>query len=206
MGSIGKVQRDGAGERLPTLDTGGHMTTTIDRLSGFRARRNEFFAQHDHSPLTPEQRSDFQGLAYYAPNDALRFELALETDGDGIGDEITIGTADGGTKTYVRAGRVRFDVEGEPVTLTVFKEPVRGRYFVPFRDGTAGTETYAVGRYLDPRALPDGRLSVDFNFAYNPYCAYSDGWSCPIPPAENVTKAPIRGGERSMESGVKSRE
>ena len=70
-------------------------------------------------------------------------------------------------------------------------------------DAETGSES---ARYLDPRALPDGRLSVDFNFAYNPYCAYSEGWSCPIPPAENVTKAPIRAGERSMESGVGSRE
>ena len=206
MGSIGYRLRISAGSRLPTLFDGGPMATTIDRLSGFRARRDAFFAQHDNSPLTPEQRSDFQGLAYYAPNDALRFELELDTSGDGIGEEITVGTADGGTKSYVRAGRIRFKTEGQPVEFAVFKEPARGRYFLPFRDGTAGTETYAVGRYLDPRALPDGRLSVDFNFAYNPYCAYSEGWSCPIPPAENVTKAPIRAGERSMESGVGSRE
>jgi len=182
------------------------MATTIDRLSGFRTRRDDFFATHDNSPLTPEQRGDFQGLAYYAPNDALRFEFELDTSGAGIGDEVTVGTADGGTKSYVRAGRIQFAVEGEAVTLAVFKEPTRGRYFLPFRDGTAGTETYAVGRYLDPRALPDGRLSVDFNFAYNPYCAYSEGWSCPIPPFENITKVPIRAGERSRESGVGGRE
>ena len=172
------------------------MATTIDRLSGFRARRDEFFAQHEHSPLSAEQRHSFQGLAYYPPNDALRFDVAMEATGEGIGDEVTLGTADGGSKTYHRVGRISVPVAGEMVSLSVFKERERGRYFLPFRDGTAGTETYAVGRYLDPRALPDARLSVDFNFAYNPYCAYSDGWSCPIPPAENITTGPIRAGER----------
>lgn len=175
------------------------MATTIDRLSGFRARRDEYFAHDEHSPLTPEQREDFQGLSYFPPNDALSIVATLETEGNGIGEEITLGTADGGNKTYVRTGRITLTVEGQPVTLSVFKEPVRGRHFLPFRDGTAGTETYEVGRYLDPRLLPDGRLNVDFNFAYNPYCAYSHGWSCPIPPAENITMVPIRAGERQYE-------
>ncbi len=175
------------------------MASTIDRLSGYRARRDAFFADHGNSPLTAEQRRDFRGLSYFPPNDALRFEVALDTESDGTGDEVTLGTADGGTKTYLRAGRVQFTVDGAPVTFSVFKEPARGRYFLPFRDGTAGSEAYAVGRYLDPRALPDGRLILDFNFAYNPYCAYSDGWSCPIPPAENVTAVPIRAGERQHE-------
>ena len=123
-------------------------------------------------------------------------ELPLDETGPGIGERVELATADGQAKPFIRAGRITFPVDGVPTTLSVFKDPERGRFFVPFRDATAGAETYAVGRYLDPRTRPDGTLVIDFNFAYNPYCAYSDGWSCPIPPAENTTKAPIRAGER----------
>ena len=71
--------------------------------------------------------------------------------------------------------------------------------FVPFRDGTSGQETYGAGRYLDaPLArTPQGlRVSLDFNLAYHPYCAYADGWTCPLPPRENWLPEPVRAGER----------
>jgi uncharacterized protein (DUF1684 family) len=171
------------------------MTTGTDRLSGFRQRKDTFFKEHEQSPLTSAQKEGFSTLSYFPENPDLRMALELDTSGEGIGEEITVGTMDGKTKQYVRAGRVHFEVEGSPVTLTVFRELSRGNYFLPFRDATAGTETYAVGRYLEPKALPDGRISVDFNLAYNPYCAYNSGWSCPIPPFENIIKVPIRAGE-----------
>lgn len=167
-----------------------------DRLAGFRQRKDVFFKEHDQSPLTAEQRGEFTRLNYFPENGALRLQLELDTSGDGVGEEITVGTVDGVTKQYERAGRVHFDAEGQPVTLTIFKERVRGHFFVPFRDATAGGETYAVGRYLEPKALPSGLLNVDFNLAYNPYCAYNSGWSCPIPPFENIVKVPIRAGEK----------
>ncbi len=171
------------------------MASTSDRLSGFRQRKDVFFKEHDQSPLTPEQRAAFNGLAHFPENPDLRLTLDLDASGEGIGDEVTIGTVSGEAKQYTRAGRVSFTVEGKPVTLTVFRERTRGHLFLPFRDATAGDETYGVGRYLEPKLLPDGRISLDFNLAYNPYCAYNHGWSCPIPPSENVVKVPIRAGE-----------
>lgn len=173
-------------------------TSTQPRLSGYRERRDHFFAHEDGTPLEPHQREDFRGLAYYPENPALALELPLEVDGEGVGDQIDLATADGHTKPFVRVGRISFEARGEPVKLSVFKDLQRGRYFIPFRDGSAGDETYAVGRYLDPRARPDGTLVVDFNYAYNPHCAYSEGWSCPIPPAENVIKTPIEAGEKAF--------
>ena len=69
-------------------------------------------------------------------------------------------------------------------------------YFLPFADALAGTETYGAGRYLDPEAIGDGRFLLDFNLAYNPYCAYNEQWSCPITPRDNRLAVPIRAGER----------
>ena len=84
------------------------------------------------------------------------------------------------------------------VTLTLYHN--ENGYFLPFADSQAGIETYGAGRYLEPKRLPDGRFASDFNLAYNPYCAYNDRWSCPITPAENRIKVPIRAGEKVFEA------
>lgn len=173
----------------------------MSRLERFRANKDKFFAEHENSPLTPEQRERFSNLEYFPENESLRFEVELDTEG--VSNEpVTLGTTTGEPKEFVPAGRAHFEIEGEPVSFMVYKEPGRGRYFLPFRDGTAGEETYPVGRYLDPQSKPDGKLVIDFNMAYNPYCAYNDNFTCPIPPFENVTKVPIRAGEKNYPDKV----
>jgi uncharacterized protein len=77
--------------------------------------------------------------------------------------------------------------------------PGDDRFFVPFMDATSGTETYAAGRYIEAELDANGNIMIDFNEAYNPYCAYSPRWSCPIPPVENRLKVPLRAGEKSPE-------
>ncbi|HLE52058.1 MAG TPA: DUF1684 domain-containing protein, partial [Anaerolineales bacterium] len=80
------------------------------------------------------------------------------------------------------------------VELTVYRDP--HGYFLPFADALAGSETYGAGRYLEPEPAGKGKLLVDFNYAYNPYCAYNDQYSCPLTPWENRLKVPIRAGEK----------
>jgi uncharacterized protein len=111
---------------------------------------------------------------------------------------VEIPTTDGKAKPFSRVGRIRFDVDGVPAELTVFKDSDRGSLFIPFRDASAGRDTYEVGRYLEPQARPDGTLDVDFNYAYNPFCAYGEGWSCPIPPEENQLAVTIAAGEKAF--------
>lgn len=176
-------------------------TTTETRLAAYRERRDHYFAHDPSSPLEPEDRETFEGLAYFPERPDLVIEATIDETGADAGEAVELRTVDGQVKPFVRAGKIRFDVDGEPVTLSVFKDVDRGRYFLPFRDGGAGRETYAGGRYLDPRARPDGALVVDFNYAYNPYCAYSAGWSCPIPPAENSTGTLIPAGEKAFDRG-----
>lgn len=171
------------------------MSIDERRLTGFRDRKNTFFKEHEQSPLTDEQKAVFESLSYFPTTEDLSLILELDKSGEGIGDEITVGTLTGEPKQYIRVGRVSFEVDGETATLSVFQDTTSGKFFLPFRDTTADEETYSVGRYLDPRARPDGRLVVDFNMAYNPYCAYNTGWSCPIPPFENRLRVPIRAGE-----------
>ena len=108
-------------------------------------------------------------------------------------------TTTGGEQSYRRAGVLRFRVEGRPAQVTLFESPDMHELFLPFRDATCGTESYGAGRYLEVAPPgPDGRVVVDFNYAYNPYCAYNPSWSCPIPPGENWLAVPIRAGEKAF--------
>jgi uncharacterized protein len=173
----------------------------VGRLERFRTNKNTFFKEHENSPLTPEQRERFVQLEYFDENPDLRFEVQLDTEGVSP-DPVVLGTTTGEPKEFVPAGRAHLKIDGQDVSFMVYKEPGRGRYFLPFRDATAGDQTYAVGRYLDPQAKPDGSLVLDFNMAYNPYCAYNDNFTCPIPPFENVVKVPIRAGEKSYPDKV----
>lgn len=173
------------------------MTETKSRLAGYRQRRDHFFGTHAHSPLTAEQREAFSGLNYFPEREDLVMQLELDASGDSAGEAVVLETTDGQERDFTRAGVIRFEVDGQPVELTMLRD-AKGGYFLPFRDASAGGETYEVGRYLEPQAMPDGRLHVDLNYAYNPYCAYGEGWSCPKPPAENHLDTAIPAGERAF--------
>jgi uncharacterized protein len=164
----------------------------VEALSRFRAMKDEFFATDPSSPLTPPQRARFRGLAYFPPNPELAVEAELHAYV--APNEVDLVTSCGDTERYRRAGVARFEVAGVLAAITLFRS-ARGEFFVPFRDATSGAETYGAGRYLEARSLGNAGALLDFNYTYNPYCAYSPEWRCPIPPIENHLTVPIRAGE-----------
>lgn len=164
----------------------------MSELTDFRAEKDEFFKLHPQSPLTREQKRSFTGLKYFPENDALRLEVQVEPFPDP--QPMQMQTSTGGVQTYVRYGRFIFQVNGQEAGLTIYEN--ENGFFLPFVDSLAGKETYPAGRYLEPEPLPGDRFLVDFNLAYNPNCAYNEMWSCPITPAENRLKVPIRAGEQ----------
>lgn len=166
------------------------------RLDSYRQHRNEWFKIDLDSPLDPVDREGFTGLDYFPERKDLVFDAEIDTSGEGIGERVDIPTTAGTEKTFYRAGRIHFTVDGTPVTLSVFTDAKGTHYFIPFKDGTTGKETYSGGRFLDPKARPSGKLAIDLNYAYNPWCAYSDGWACPLPPEENIVEASIPAGEK----------
>lgn len=168
----------------------------MSSLTEFRAEKDDFFRTDHQSPLQPQQQSQFDGLNYYDENEAL--SLGLEPVPFDEQEVIEMQTSTGDVASYIRWARISFAVDGEGAELTVFKDAQSGSLFLPFQDANAGGETYGAGRYLDVEQH-DGRLHVDFNYAYNPYCAYNEMWSCPIPPAENRLTVAIRAGERSFD-------
>lgn len=161
-------------------------------LDDFRGDKDAHFKHSPHSPLTPEQRRSFTGLSYFPENPALRLELALEEFDPKPAIEMP--TSTGAVQRYQKFGRFTFTVDGQPAALTLYAG--EHGYFLPFVDSLANTETYGAGRYLEPEPLGGGRFLVDFNLAYNPYCAYNDNWSCPLTPFENRLKVAVRAGEK----------
>jgi hypothetical protein len=162
-------------------------------LATFRKKKDDFFRQPD-SPLTLDQRPGFSGLKYWPENSALRLELPLDTKVDH--DLAMMQTSTGGQKRYVRAGKIKFTVGDQAAELFVYKD--EHGYFLPFRDGTCQDISYGAGRYLEPEEVSPGQVLVDFNLAYNPYCAYNESFSCPIPPLENWIEVRIEAGEKKF--------
>ena len=163
----------------------------MTELEAFRAEKDEFFAS-SQSPLTSEQRKDFHRLNYFPENASLRLEVKV--DEFSKKESFEMQTSTGSVQVYEKFGKFKFTVDGMEVELTIYQS--EHGFFLPFVDSLAGNETYPAGRYLEPEPVPGGRFFVDFNFAYNPYCAYNDAWSCPITPAENRLKVAIRAGEK----------
>jgi uncharacterized protein len=164
----------------------------MTELDDFRAEKDALFGGHSQSPLTSEQRKNFQGLSYFPENDGLRLEVKVDEFKEK--ERFEMQTSTGDVQVYEKFGRFKFNVDGEEAELTIYQS--QHGYFLPFVDSLAGKETYPAGRYLEPEPLPGGRFFVDFNLAYNPYCAYNEMWSCPITPAENRLKVAIRAGEK----------
>jgi uncharacterized protein len=171
----------------------------------FRRRRDELFRGHPQSALTDSQRADFAGLSYfdYDPEAVVRTRLEPLPGGEPL--EIDTGGEDG----VIRYSRVGL-LPGRYGALTLFwMEGYGGGLFLPFRDATAGAETYGAGRYLSDTAkgtlgrgleldASTGEAVLDFNYAYNPSCAYDARWACPLAPPENRLEQPVRAGERSF--------
>lgn len=163
-------------------------------LREFRAAKDDFFRAGHDSPLDHEQRHGFRGLRYYPEDSASSLVLELDTTGAGSSEEVE--TSDGTSERMVRAGHFTFTVDGKPGRLTAFRSHDDGTLFIPFRDLTGRTESYPAGRYVEAEPTGEGHWLLDFNRAYNPYCAYNDQWRCPLPPAENWLDVEIRAGEK----------
>ena len=167
----------------------------------WRETRDALFREHPQTPLEADQSKGFGGLPLYRYDPALRFAVATRPVADRTPRRVDAGRDGALTmKAFAITDGLAPALGGE---LTLFWiGGYGGGVFLPFRDASSGRETYGGGRYLldtikgaDLGRQPDGRLILDFNFAYNPSCSYSDLWVCPLSPPENTLPAAIRGGE-----------
>ncbi len=165
----------------------------------WRDVRAELFADHPQSPYGPA-RGPATVPRLYPYDPRLRTVGVVETAQQG---RLELPGSAGSTHGATHIGRVGFELDGQALALGVYwLDGYAGGLFLPFRDATAGQETYEAGRYLlDTAKSADlggegDRLVLDFNFAFHPSCAHDPRWACPLTPAENLLDVPIRGGER----------
>jgi uncharacterized protein (DUF1684 family) len=158
------------------------------------------FIKETRSPL---KESDFKDLHFFEPDSTFRVVATVEL----LANQqiFNMPTYDGTSKEFVRHAKVKFKLGGKQLTLTLYKNialainpAYKDLLFLPFTDLTNQHTTYGGGRYIDLSLLDikNKRIIIDFNKAYNPYCAYSDGYRCPIPPEENDLPIEILAGEQ----------
>ena len=177
-----------------------HYMDLEERWKKFRQVRNRLFAKHPQSALSAEQKQTFTELEYFDYD--LRYRLLVTIDPDVEPGTLDMELPEEGIIHLLRIGRIHFSLNSQPLTLTLFWiQGYGGGIFLPFRDQTNNHETYGGGRYLlDTIKLADlgreeGKLVIDFNYAYNPSCTYNPRWVCPLAPPENWLPAPVRAGE-----------
>jgi hypothetical protein len=159
-----------------------------------RAERDRFFAGHYASPLTNENQATFKGLDYFPPDEAWRLEAEFRPVAP---ERIDVPSSSGSSHPYARIGWATITLGRSTHALAVFDDG-DGNAFIPFADATNGIESYGGGRYVDLVVDDEGRATIDFNEARNPYCAYDDEFVCPFPPRWNWIAARIEAGERDF--------
>ena len=169
----------------------------------FRAARDRLFAEHPESPIAADRRRDWRGVDWYAYDPAWRLTGIIDRTVERETFEIAL--AADGILRCTRIGHVQFAAGIQPARLAVYwLEGYGGGIWLPFTDATSGAETYGGGRYLYDTikgadlGAGEREMVLDFNYAYNPSCAYDERWSCPLSPPENRLAFAVPAGERVL--------
>ena len=169
-----------------------------DRLAAARIAKDQQFREASDSPVPKEKRDALLPLPYFPVDPAFTVPAALKLSDDRPVFEMP--TSTGALRKMQLVGTLEFTFGGERRSLGAFVEDGTQQItnlFVPFADLTTGTDTYAAGRYLDIEPTTTGYYMIDFNRAYNPYCAYNASYECPFPPPSNRLDVAIRAGEKA---------
>ncbi len=171
----------------------------IHDIESLRKEKDSYFGSEPDSPIPEEERTRFKGLKYFPPSPAHRVKARL-TKHDKP-EVITMTTSKGTIRPYLKYGVFSFELQGQKLQLHAYKaadDPHDQSLFVPFADETSGKETYGSGRYLDIEEVGGDDYVLDFNLAYNPYCAYNENYVCPFPPRDNRLSIAVMAGEKNF--------
>ncbi len=169
-----------------------------DQITKEREEKDRFMKTAEDSPFASLDET-FTGLKYFPPDERYRIQATLHPI---QGRQVrTLATSDGKENRYLEYAWAAFDLDDRKnrlLILEIMDGPEKGTLFLAFGDRTSASETYGAGRYLDIKKVPGAAtVELDFNKAYNPYCAYNDAYSCPLPPSENLLDIAIRAGEKN---------
>jgi uncharacterized protein (DUF1684 family) len=177
----------------------GDTATYVNEINKERDEKDRYMRTSEESPFgNPPQ--EYKGLKYYPPDP--KYRIIADLTPIEKKKAVTLATNDGKEQRYLEYAYAEFDLDGYHHRLLILEVidmgPFRGTLFFAFGDETSAVETYGAGRYLDLAKVPgSSTITLDFNKAYNPYCAYNDTFSCPLPPPENLLSIPIRAGEKT---------
>lgn len=173
---------------------GGASEGYIQEMEDYWNDRHDFFATSTASPFV-QKETTYKEVDYYPPNPDYRVngKLVRYT----TREIVSIGNSDGTVTNYLKFAQANFKIEGQQQSLLILKALGFGnQYLTAFGDETSGETTYGGGRYLDLIIGKSDQILIDFNKAYNPYCAYFDDYTCPLPPKENLLTVRIEAGEK----------
>lgn len=182
-----------------TFMGGSDQTAYASVIEKEREDKDRFMRTSPESPFAANP-SAFTGLQYYAPD--IRYKITADLVGIQNKKPVVLTTNDGSEQRYIEYATAEFDLDGYHNKLLILEVTdvgaFQGKLFLAFADGTSAGDTYGAGRYLDVTKVPGSNtITLDFNLAYNPYCAYVSTYSCPFPPAENLLQVNIAAGEKS---------
>lgn len=172
----------------------------VKELKKEREEKDNFMQNDEGSPFR-DSSITFSPLRYYEAN--IKYRVNADLEPIQSKKMVVLPTSDGKEKKYLEYAYARFKLDGVESRLLILEivdmGPYKGTLFLAFADETSARETYGAGRYLDLKKVPGAAtITLDFNRAYNPYCAYSEKFSCPFPPKENVIKVAIAAGEKTF--------
>lgn len=164
-----------------------------------RKEKDRFMRTSDQSPFA-KTKDNFTGLHYFEPD--IKYRIIADLSPIRDKKVVVLPTNDGQEQRYLEYAFAEFKLDGVNNKLTILEVMetgiFRGKLFLAFGDETSAHETYGAGRYLDLVKTPgSSTITLDFNKAYNPYCAYNDTYSCPMPPVDNLLRVAIKAGEKT---------
>ncbi len=170
----------------------------VEKIEAERERQFKFIRFNIDSPLTDEQKRSFRELSFYPIDPSYKVKARMVPTENRKVREVPL--TDGSKERYIEHSFVDFELGGKPnrlLLLQAMNEPDKRNFFLAFADATSGEETYGGGRYLNVRQDGKNSITLDFNLAYNPYCAYNPDYACPLPPKENLLDLSIAAGEKN---------
>lgn len=163
-------------------------------LQEHREETKRFMSTSSESPFS-ENKEAFKGLNYYPAN--LDYKINARFEHVEKQQILDLPTNDGKIRQYLTYGYASFELDGKKNRLLILENVEEEELFLPFGDATSAIDTYGAGRYLDVTHGGGNTIVLDFNKAYNPFCAYSEGFTCPLPPKENLLEVAIEAGEKN---------
>lgn len=188
-------------QKHPHQYTDSQVTEFKKQFNTHIQEKNDYWKTGEDSPLLENDKANFQSLTYFDYDPAFRFEGSINTY-ENPDTVIIYGKREGDERPSLKYGYFKFNFANAEYRLQIFEvissNPEHQNYlFLGFTDETSNNDTYGGGRYIDIQKNPENFYVVDFNYAYNPYCAYNPKYSCAIPPRENHLKIKINAGEKN---------